>query len=70
MKLECINCGDEFEHFNKMRRFCPKCHWLRSQNTEEQPKRRKGNPNQKLIDEVREASKLGLSYGQYKGRAI
>lgn len=64
----CIYCGADFQSATWQRKICDDCYEVlyMSPKTEEK-KRRKNNPNQRLIDDVREAAKLGLSYGTYKG---
>lgn len=72
MKIkECEICGCEFKAFTFGQKYCNDCNYglFKSIKNEEkqQPKR---NPNQRLIDEVKAATKAGLSYGKYKGRGI
>lgn len=58
MKI-CIKCGVEFES-NNLDKVCPDC--------KNKPKRASFEKlNAKLINDVKQASKLGLSYGKYKG---
>lgn len=66
--LTCDICGVEFEAPNRMHKYCNDCllDCCKSLKNEKP----KTNPNQKLIDDVREAAKHGMSYGTYKGRGI
>lgn len=66
--LTCDMCGVEFEAPNKMAKYCTDCQLDGCKSIKHE--KRKTNPNQKLIDDVREATKSGLSYGNYKGRKI
>lgn len=64
--LKCKMCGADFESWNSRRDYCRDCCVLHSIH----PEKRKSNydPNAKLREDVREATKQGLSYGNYKGR--
>ena len=64
--LICDICGAEFEAPSRMFDYCPDCRGLHS--IPEKKEEKKSNPNDKLLEEVREATKQGLSYGNYKGR--
>lgn len=58
MKI-CIKCGVEFES-NSLDKMCPEC--------KNKPKRASFEKlNEKLINDVKQASKLGISYGKFKG---
>lgn len=66
--LTCDICGVEFEAPNRMHKYCNDCQLDGYKSIKhEKPKT---NPNQKLIDDVRAATKQGMSYGTYKGRGI
>lgn len=73
---ECEICGTEFKALSLGQKYCPSCRaglFISSKNEEPKPKprpRRKNHPNQKLFDEVKAATKLGISYGNYKGRGL
>ena len=72
---ECEICGAEYKTLSLGRKYCPSCRaglFISTKNEEpkQEPKRRKSNPNQKIFDEVRAAAKLGISYGNYKGRGL
>ena len=75
MKI-CESCGKEFRELTKIQKFCSDCNYelyrsVKFEDKHNEVKRpRKNNPNQKLIDEVKEATKLNLSYGVYKGRKV
>ena len=64
----CEMCGVEFEAPNKMYKYCNDCNvdCFKSLRSDEKPKKK--NPNQRLIDDVKAATKAGLSYGNFKGR--
>lgn len=62
----CDMCGVEFEAPNRMTKYCTDCQLDGYKSLK--PEKAKTNPNQKLIDDVKEATKQGLSYGRYKGR--
>ena len=63
---ECEICGLEFRALTLGQKYCSECNEEMYKSIKpEQPKR---NPNQRLIDEVKAATKAGLSYGKYKGR--
>ena len=72
---ECEICGAEFEAKTLGQKYCSSCRngLFESVKNEEESKpkpRRKKHPNQKLFDEVRAAAKLGITYGQFKGRGL
>ena len=71
---ECEICGAEFKSLTLGQKYCSSCRAGLFISTKEEmkqePKKRKENPNQKIYDEVRAATKLGLSYGNYKGRGL
>lgn len=66
MKLECKLCGAEFTDAHGYKMYCPDCCQLHSLQPTKQEK--KNDPNKRLIDEVKEATRRGLSYGNYMGR--
>lgn len=57
----CIECGCEFISETSCN-ICKDC--------KRKSKKKFEKINKKLIDEVKAADKLGLSYGKYKGRGI
>lgn len=63
----CDLCGDPFTSIHWQAKQCPKCTTELFQKKATQRKRAEKS-NNKIIDEAREAAKLGLSYGQYKGK--
>lgn len=67
--VTCDICGVEFESPHYMRKICPDCKLsaCKSLLREEQRKPRK-NPNKKLMEQVKEASQMGVSYGEYQRR--
>ena len=67
MKRTCHICGEEFEARNKFNTVCNICR-LDMYRAQKQQSKEKTHVNQKIIDQVKEATKLGLSYGQFKGR--
>lgn len=64
----CEYCGDEFDTPSLRSRICYKCLQKKS-NKEKAEKERREKKAEKIHDEVREALKLGLSYGQYMAAA-
>ena len=69
MKQICEICGVEFNARNKANIRCFDCsaEVYKSVNPYK-PTKKKYSPNQRIIDDVKEAEKLHLSYGKYKGR--
>lgn len=55
----CVECGIEFVSETSCR-LCSDC--------KRKSKKKFENANKKLIEEVKMADRLGLSYGNYKGR--
>lgn len=69
--VSCIFCGVEFQAATLKRKVCPDCYLNQSRSVYQEDKRKdKHNPNQRLIDAVHEATIKGLSYGQYMGRKV
>lgn len=77
MKLEqkqnkkCQVCGCEFYSACLQVKYCPDCNTkLYTSPVQEEKRRRKAkkNKNQGLIDAVKKAAQLGISYGQYMTR--
>jgi hypothetical protein len=69
-RLICALCGVEFVGVTHKRKYCPDCLLNCGRSVYQEDKRKdKHNPNQRLIDEVKAATKAGLSYGNYKGRS-
>lgn len=66
MLIECIYCGFEFEAETGHRKICDDC--FDKVYKLPKPPKKKPNPNEKLMEDVREAAKHNLSYGQWKGR--
>ena len=62
----CIYCGEEFEAATTQKKICADC-YTELYKAPQKPKPKK-NPNSKLMEDVREATKHNLSYGQWKGR--
>ena len=64
----CIYCGAEFQSATWQRKICDDCYDVLYMSPKTEEKKRKNNPNKRLIDDVREAARHGLSYGNWKGR--
>lgn len=64
--IECEYCGYDFEADTYMRKICDSC--LKELYRSSKKNEKKENSNAKIIELVREASKLGLSYGEYQRR--
>lgn len=62
----CEYCGAEFFAVSSKRKICGDCLMELYKSTKEKPKKSKAN--QKLLEEVREATAHNMSYGQWKGR--
>lgn len=62
----CEYCGHEFFAVTSKRKICGGCLTELYKSNKEKPKSKK--VNSKLLEEVREATAHGLSYGQWKGR--
>ena len=70
MYLICDMCGSDFQAKNRYEKYCKECRYKRLTKTVlKQPEPIKST-TQKIIETVREAEKLGLTYGKYKGRNI
>ncbi len=68
MKLICDICGVEFEAKNGYEKYCRDCRYQRPTKAEmKEPEPIKAT-TKNIMESVREAAKLGLSYGEYKGR--
>ena len=68
MKLTCDMCGVEFQAKNLYEKYCKDCRYKRLTKTElKEPEPIKAT-TKNVIETVRQAAKLGLSYGEYKGR--
>lgn len=67
MTRKCIYCDTEFEHPTWQRKICDDCFKKLYTSPKQEEKRKKKNPNQALIDDVKKATALGLSYGTFKG---
>ena len=68
VRLICDMCGVEFDAPNKMHKYCNDCQLDGCKSLRaDKPKHK--NPNQRLIDDVKAATKAGLSYGNFKGRS-
>lgn len=70
-KQKCQVCGCEFYSACLRVKYCPDCNKkLYTSPTQEEKRRRKAkkNKNQGLIDAVKKAAQLGISYGQYMTR--
>jgi hypothetical protein len=66
--LTCIICGVEFEGITHARKTCPDCLLNCGRSVYQEDKRKdKHNPNQRLIDDANRETELGLSYGVYMG---
>ena len=72
MRIHCERGGSPFtalfpEGYNPTQEelMCRRCIAIKHQ--EEKESKKKYNPNEDLETDVREATKRGLSYGQYKG---
>ena len=71
MRINCERCGRTFqplysegyEPYDEELRYCNRCIVILHQEQQ----RKKYNPNERLEADVREATKLGFTYGQYKG---
>lgn len=63
----CEICGCEFNTLTAGQKYCRDCHEELYRSIK--PEKHTRNPNQRLIDEVKAATKAGLSYGNYKGRS-
>ena len=65
--INCDICGDPFVSPHCMKKLCPYCKMNEGRSVyREEQRRPKQNPNNKLADQVREATKLGVSYGEYQ----
>lgn len=71
-EVYCDLCGRKFMALTKNRRMCTECFvdQYRSTHEEEKKPATSSTANQKIIEAVREVTKLGLSYGEYKGRKL
>lgn len=70
MELICKYCGESFITHNyktKKREICDNC-IKNLYHSPTESKQKNGKPNAKLLEEVREATKHKLSYGQWKGK--
>lgn len=69
MRKICECCGVEFKPLTLTTKYCSDCNYdlYRSIRLEEKKKPNK-NPNKRLMEEVKLATAMGLSYGNYKGR--
>ena len=69
MRAICDVCGLEFQARNEYDKYCNECRLTmhKAVRPEEKPKQIT-KFNTKIVEQVREAMKLGLSYGQYMGR--
>ena len=71
---KCEHCGTVFKG-NRNKQFCPEClKYRQKQQRKESDARKKAKAieakisKNKLLSDVREAKKLGISYGAYKAR--
>lgn len=68
MILLCDICGVEFEAKNGYEKYCKDCRYQRPYKADmKEPEPIKAT-TKNIMEAVREAAKLGLSYGEYKGR--
>lgn len=71
MRIKCERCGrtfqplysERYEPTNEELKYCNRCIVIIHQEQQ----KKKYNPNERLEADVREATKLGFTYGQYKG---
>lgn len=66
-EIICNNCGEIFLSVNPYRQQCSKC-TLEINRKKEKYKEHATKSINKILEETKEADKLGLSYGQYKGK--
>ena len=68
-EIVCDICGKSFWATNRCRKICTSCliDQYRSQHEEPKPKKT-SDSNERIMEAVRAATKLGMSYGEYKGR--
>ena len=68
MNKTCEVCGLEYEARNNYDKVCSECRIEQYKAVKLKNHKPVKTANQDIIDAVREATKFGLSYGQYKGR--
>lgn len=68
MRKICDVCGRPFETRKWSKMYCGECMLTMHKATKLEEKPKESNNNQKILEQVREATKLHLSYGQYVGR--
>ena len=66
--VTCDICGVEFEAPHMKIKICNDCQLSCYKSLQNEQKAKPKKTNSKLYEEVREAAKMGLSYGQYKGK--
>lgn len=65
---QCDVCGREFEPRHETDKYCNDCRVEMYKASPIKKPEPITSRNDKLMEQVREAAKLGLNYGQYKGR--
>ncbi len=68
MEKICDICQLPFEAAHDWDMYCPECRLTKHKALKKEEKPKPTKTNKKLIEQVKEAARLGISYGQYKGR--